>query len=358
MSVSDTSRTAALDGRFREEDRGAPARGERQLTAILPSGRVVWLRVTPALASVSSVRDLASRGAASSQERRAALLRQRASLARLARSADADARRLSQAQVRRARTLRQRLAAGAMRLERRFATARDANRRQIERHVRSQEEAIARAGRRAFWDSLVVASAAPLFSAFGQVGQPFGEHNLVLTLSLLVWLAGDEVVDAVFGAAAASDHSPHDTDIWSYLAPVGNVLTGYWLLSGRQHEKFVTALTPVTTFTSEPSLGGRHYTYVATVDLAPLLAVDHVEDFRNLASVPVVATVSEAVLSSVGQAADARIESVSARVEAATLTITVTATVTGLRRRRPPGPAIFDRLVVAWMVDALPATTE
>lgn len=356
MSVSDTPRTAALDRRFRDIDRGAPVRGERHLTAILPNGRVAWLRVTPALAPVSSVRDLASRVVASERERRAVMLRQRDRLARLVRSSEADARRLSEGKVRRAGQLRQRLAKGAARLERRFVKARDAHQQHAQRQASLREDAATRLGRRAFWDSLLLASAAPLFSAFGQAGDPFGEHNVALTASLLVWLAGDDVVDAIFGAAGSPDHAPHDTDIWSYLAPAGNLLTGWWLLSDRQHERFVTGVSSVATIPSPQKRVGPRFIFEERVDLEPHLAIDDFEDFRGRTDVPVVVTLREAALSATGTRRRARVEAIGASVSGGILTLRVSVEVRGLRGNRPTVPALFERLEVAWMLDARPTT--
>ena len=72
---------------------------------------------------------------------------------------------------------------------------------------------------------------------------PFGANNLTLTLSLLIWLVGDEIVDALFGSEEASPYPLRDTDAWSYLAPIGNLLAGWWLLGDRQHERFITGFT-------------------------------------------------------------------------------------------------------------------
>jgi hypothetical protein len=341
MSVSDTSRPAAISG--------AP----QPLTAILPNGRVVWLRVSPAIAPVGAVRDLRADAVHSIARRRAALVEQRAGLARLAGTAAADLRRLSESQLSASRRARRRLARGAARLDRRFVAARHTHALARGREARAVEEAISRGGRRALWDALLVASAAPLFSAYGQPGHLLGDANLALTASLLVWLLGDEIVDALFGAAGASAPGPRDTDIWSYLAPPGNVLTGYWLLSGRQHERFVTGLTPSLAFVERR---GRRYTYAATVDLGPALAPDYVEDFRAKTAVPAIAVIREAVPSAIGESTRVRIVAVSARVDAGELTIEVTVRVTAPGPSRPPGPALFDRLAVAWMVDVLPST--
>ena len=62
---------------------------------------------------------------------------------------------------------------------------------------------------RSTWDSILLASSLPLFAAYGERARPFGPHNLTLLLSQLVWLCGDELVDAIFGA---EHESPYPID--------------------------------------------------------------------------------------------------------------------------------------------------
>jgi hypothetical protein len=74
--AEDTRRSRGDDGR------GAPVRGTRSLTAILPSGRVVWLNAKSPLATAGAVHRIAQQAESSARWRRAANEQQREAIAR------------------------------------------------------------------------------------------------------------------------------------------------------------------------------------------------------------------------------------------------------------------------------------
>jgi hypothetical protein len=58
--VRDSSNADSVERRPADDSAaGAPARGSRALTAILPNGKVVWLRSVPPLAPAADLRHLA-----------------------------------------------------------------------------------------------------------------------------------------------------------------------------------------------------------------------------------------------------------------------------------------------------------
>jgi hypothetical protein len=279
-----------------------------------------------------------------------------------------DTARLGREGRARVLALRKRAIAAQQARERKVSKAIAAYRKRVARQIRLERQALRRLCRRDLWDAIVLASAWPLFAAYGERGRPLGVHNLTLTASLLIWLVGDEIVDALFGTAAPSDYPLRDTDIWSYLAPFGNLLAGWWLLGGRQHERFVArttamAVTKATasapngfTAVSDPAAPGGPeivYQFRMQVDVSQLVGDDHRDDFKTFPVVPLVATPQSM---KVAGAIAARVTGVHASVALGALALTVT--VVTADPRMPPAfgaiPKIIDSLEVSWVMDTQP----
>lgn len=340
-------------------DRGAPSRGVRTVSAFLPSGRVVWLRIGPPLAPAVVVNHLAQDVEHAARRRRAAAESQSDAVARLSRTVAAGVKQLSEGKLERARGLRRRIVAGDLKVDRKLAKAATEYRARVERQIRIEREAVRRLGRRDLWDWIVIVSALPLFAVFGQRGRPLGEHNVALALSLLIWLVGDEIMDLLFGAEKASPYPLRDADVWSYLAPVGNVLAGWWLLGDRQHQRFIAGreVLPADAFVG--AVAGSELVYRCKkpprVSLSRFVARDHFPDFEAFTDVPAVATVTSIPRAAAG---DARIRSLSASVQNGELTIAVEVVAPDLRAPAAPIPALVGALEIAWMVDTQkPATS-
>jgi hypothetical protein len=143
-------------------------------------------------------------------------------------------------------------------------------------------------------------------------------------------------------------------DVWSYIAPLGNLLAGWWLLDGAQHEPFVAARVPIgpEPFDVEPNPNGPGllYRYTVRVDLAAFIAPAHYPDFQTYTGVPAVATIASVGFSADGLAANAQVPTVIARVEEGKLMITATTIADDLGV--DPIPTIVDAIDVAWIVDA------
>jgi hypothetical protein len=333
--------------------RGALTGGSRTVTAVLPNGRVVWLRVSPSLASAADVRDLARDYLDGMRWRRATALYQSRAIARLADTFVADVERLNQARRTRVRRRRQQLLASVKKRDRAITKAAAAYRARLERQMQIERETVRRLGRRDFWDKIVIASAFPLFIAYGERGRIHGANNLALLFMLLVWVVGDEIVDALFGSEDTSPYPLHDTDAWSYIAPIANVLAGWWLLDDRQHERFVAGRA---TFSQTPidvqQIVGveRFYTFHAAIDLSAIVARGHFADFATFTNVPVVASINNATPSDAGVQLNARVGSVGATVEDGLLSLTLTVR-TDDDATVPVAVPIMDALEAAWIVD-------
>jgi len=332
--------------RFRDRvHRGAPPPGTRLLTAILPDGRTVRLAVAAPLAAASAVRSLADLAEDVAEQRGAATARQGAAIGRLARWVNGDARRLSIAKARRAAVMRRRLVARYRKLDARVTHAVQKHHARVDRQMKVEIESVRRLARRDLWDKIVVASSLPLFAAYGQPGQLFNTANLALTLSLLIWLVGDQIVDAVFGSEEKSAYPLPDTDIWSYLAPVGNVLTGWWLFGDQQNERFITGVTPIALPVKASPVPAMPFSYSTRLDLADRVAPDHREDFETFKGVRVVATIGASRLA---QGITGEVQNLRAEVRRGRLHLSFEFTTAAPVLSPPPSLGEID---VAWIVD-------
>jgi hypothetical protein len=95
---------------------------------------------------------------------------------------------------------------------------------------------------RQIWNNITIATSLPFWAAFGE-RQLFGRNNLTLGLSTLGWLLGDELVDSF---RTKSGVVKGGANLWSYLAPVGNGVTVFFLLRNRQHERFISGVSQLT----------------------------------------------------------------------------------------------------------------
>jgi hypothetical protein len=347
----------APEGRDRGDGlRDAPARGSRGLTAVLPNGRTVWLEVSPALSSAAQIRRFASIARQRAQQRSLATSWNNAAIERLAQSIAGDAARLTGEHLARHRQLRRRLVARYNRLDRRVTKAAEAYRRGLARQMKIERRTVQRMRRRDLWDKILLLSALPLFAAYGQRDRPHGVHNLTLTISLMVWLVGDEIMQMLFGPSKTSPYPLDDTDAWSYVAPIGNILTGWWLLGDRQHERFIAGLTSDI---SEGVNDAGETILSGVVDLAPLLASEHLDDFLAFTApkpagkglvVPAIATIASIDWTQAAIDVNARAISVSAVVIGRALALEI-----GVATDAPlAGAPAVTAVKVAWVVD----TTE
>lgn len=220
--------------------------GAGVVTATLPNGRTTWFRLDPAPVPVDQMNRLA-RQAARADVRHALHTRATArSIETLTRSLAKDVASVNAAQLRGDRALGAKLRKGDAKLEQKITKAAGEVAAAGTKSAKQLTRGVGRIRRRAIWDSAVIASAAPLFAAYGQRDNPFGSHNVTLAAALGVWLFGDELTDMISGRPDDPPTLVRDVDLWSYIAPFGNLLAGWWLMRDEQHQRFVTGTA--TTF--------------------------------------------------------------------------------------------------------------
>jgi hypothetical protein len=336
-------------------------RGSQTVTAILPNGRVTWIALDPAPASAAELERLRRAIHRADVYHAAGLQDEATAIRRLRKRVTTDLGRLGKRRERNARTLEQRRLTGDEKRAERLAVEVAKRERAARKQWASEGVLVRRRQRRDLWDAVVIASATPLFAAYGQRSDPFAEHNLALTLSLGVWLLGDELSDLVAGPRRLQGAAVRDLDVWSYVAPLGNLLTGWWLLADRQHERFVTGVVedfsapqveeqlalPPMDVVAEVPLALRTREYRTSIDLAPYLASGHVDDFRSFGSVPAVATLVASEWDAAVRSSGNHVVGVWAEVELGILTITVTIGAYGFVGLLHSGL----QPKVAWMVD-------
>jgi hypothetical protein len=265
-----------------------PLAGARVVNAILPTGRIAWFRISPALAAAGETNHFLQ-AADRVRERRGDTLR--GMTAGLALSGQA----LDEARLRRNRRLRRRLVRVQRRLDRRLSRDFAGQRARVAELRQGELALVRRLASRGVWDDITVASSAPLFAFFGRRGRLFDSSNVTLLLSLALWVVGDDILRWFSQDAVDRRTYLRDADFWSYLAPFANVLGGWWLLHERPR-RFVTGVVfdgrtdlrwprrgafDLTRYErrDHPTMGST-FEYVAVLKLTPEL-LDHLEDVRD-----------------------------------------------------------------------------
>jgi hypothetical protein len=300
-----------------------PVPGSAIVTATLPNGRETRMQLSPAPASVQAINRLRSQVAADDRRQSRALNADARAIRQLSAAQAAAVKKLTDQQVALDRARTKRLVDGDAKLDARISKQLRKATKGTAKRGRRAMAMVKQQGRRSVWNSILLATGAPFFAAFGDRANPFSRDNLVLTASLAGWMLGDEIVDkAVRGRDRESRRTrktvQRGADLWSYVAPVGNAATAWFLLKDRQQTRFLSGVSPV-------AIG-------STATVVPLddIAKKYEKDFAKRTDVRAVATI--AILPT-----GAFVDGVRAEVVQGKLLITVTG---------KGGPA-----VVAWMVD-------
>jgi hypothetical protein len=235
-----------ITGRIRSIQAGGRARvysvgrlqGAGVVTAVLPNRRRSQMRIIPTLAPISEVNRL--RAAITINDRRQAVATTSNSraIASLAATQAAAVKKLSEQQVKSDRELGKRIVEGHNRLDKRITKELGSTSGGLGKHGKRMMRLLRRQRQRSIWNSILLATSAPFFAAYGDRKNPFGPNNLKLTGSLLGWMLVDEVVDQF--ASTKSKGWSGGASLFSYAAPVGNGATAYFLLNNKQHERFVS----------------------------------------------------------------------------------------------------------------------
>jgi hypothetical protein len=300
-----------------------PVPGSAVVTATLPNGRETRMQLAPAPASVQAINRLRAEVAAGDRRQTKALNADAKAIRALSAAQAAAVKKLTDQQVASDQARTKRLVEGDAKLDARITKQLGKATKGNAKRGRGAMAMVKQQGRRSVWNSILLATGAPFFAAFGDRAKPFSHDNLVLTASLAGWMLGDEIMDkAVRGRDRESRRSRktmrRGADLWSYVAPVGNAATAWFLLKDRQQTRFLSGVASVP-------IG-------STAAVVPLddIASKYEKEFAKRTDVRAVATI-------VSVAAGAVIEHVRAQVVQGKLEITVAGKGT--------------QVMVAWMVD-------
>jgi hypothetical protein len=338
------------------------------VVAILPSGRSVWQVLDPAPATVRDVDRLVVVVERNAESRVRAIRTN----AQLAAELKLSARR-GMVQARRT------LLRARRRLLRRLVRADDELDRRIDQRLlplfdearlsQQRREALTHScARRDLLNQAVVVSALPLMAAFGHRNSPFAQENIVLAASAFVFLFGDEISDLLGGKRDLGNGPPRGADLWSYTAPFANLLSVWWLLCARQHERFVTGLVDepivrpgqrgIAVFTVRSDNRQTDTCWVA-VDLSSLIAPDRLVDFTSETEIVALATLQSLEANPEVPGIHPSVELVRTEVKREFLwVIVVVASVVADGTPLFDPPPLLRRLAVSWLVDTCsPRTT-
>ena len=231
----------------------APIRGAFEVTATLPNGRKSRMRITPQLAAASEVNRLRQTIAINDRRQAAALKSNAQAIQRLKAAHLATVKKISAEFLKSDKELRQRLVQGDNRLDKRITKELGGGTAGQGKHGKRMMQLLKRQRQRSLLNTATLALAMPMYAAYGDRQDPLGYNNKVLTASLGGWLLADELVDMV---GSKSSLVKGGANLWSWIAPVGNVATAAFFLKDRQHERFVSGVSNVTGRSGRVSLAG------------------------------------------------------------------------------------------------------
>ena len=218
----------------------SPLRGAGGVTAVLPNGRRTQMRISPAPAPISEVNRLRTSFNTSDRKLAMANAANSKAIANLSAAQAAAIKRMTEQQVKSDRELGKRIVEGDSRIDKRISKELGSGASALQKHRKQTKQALRRQRQRSMWNGVLLASAMPFYAAYGDRSDPFGKNNLILTASSLGWMLGDEVVDQFLGRGKAGRNWSRGATTWSYLAPIGNGATAYFLLKDEPHERFIT----------------------------------------------------------------------------------------------------------------------
>src|SRR5262249_47244340 len=153
---------------------GGPREGGREVAAILPNGRTGWLHVARPLASAEAMNHVARLARREGARRPAESAVQAVGPQELSAAAPCAVAGVRRRGLGRIRGLSRRIVAGDGKLDARLAKTREDLRSQLQKQFAIDRENLRRLRRRGLWDQILLATALPLFAAYGDRTNPLG----------------------------------------------------------------------------------------------------------------------------------------------------------------------------------------
>lgn len=225
-----------------------PTDGAPRVTAMLPNGRKVELRMQPVLATHAQVVAFRRTSNHNNAATRRALDGAAKATQRLAALQAKSVRTLSQQALNGDQAIGKRIASTQTTLVARAQALGVTSARRLDAQNTKAEKAALRrirsAANRARWDKLLLASALPLFAAYGNSQDLLARENLTLAGVLAGLLVGDDLILRAMGKNRAARSV---AEAWSWLAPLLNLGIGWWLYDGEKvYDRYVTGVTTLS----------------------------------------------------------------------------------------------------------------
>jgi hypothetical protein len=250
-----------------------PLQGAGVVTAVLPNGRRSRMRIIPTVAPISEVNRLRAVIAINDKRQARATTGNSRAIAKLAVAQTSAVRKLTAEQVKSDKDLRRRLVEGDNRLDKRITKELSGGSGILDKHGKRMVEQLRQQRMRSIMNSVTLATALPFWAAYGDKGNPLSRNNLTMGLSTAGWLVGDEVLDSFSGGSGGLKTL---ANLWSYAAFAGNSATMYFLLKDRQHQRFISGLTPVTA-----AAAGTVTQTVSLTKNSSLIGKSTIDDFKG-----------------------------------------------------------------------------
>jgi len=224
-------------------------RGAGVVTAILPNGRRSRMRIIPTVAPIAEVNRLKQVVQVNERRQAVATHRNSRAIASLAQAQASAVKQLTAQQVKSDKDLGKRIIEGHNRLDKRITKELSGGSGSLDKHGKRLMRHMKRQRQRSIMNNVLVASALPLFAAYGDRSKPWASRNLLLTGSLVGWMLGDELLDSYAGKSKGGRGV---ATAWSWGAPVGNFLTSYFPMRNKQHQRFLSGVTTFTPTSAAP----------------------------------------------------------------------------------------------------------
>jgi hypothetical protein len=259
------------------------ARGTGYVTAILANGRRTKMMFKPTLATRMDVNRLTRQISVNSIKQTKAIRMQGKNITLLKSAQGSAVKSLTAQQLKSSKLLTKQITDGDKNLDKRITKLVSNQKKsglkqdvKMLGKVRDQQ-------RRSTWNSVLIASAIPLFAAYGDraVGDnanPLTKKNLIIAGSTAGWLFADDLIDRFLTRGSKKWSSAGG--IWNIAAPFANWATVYYFMKDKQHERIVTGVVPVLNNGVEQPF-----------EVLQHIGEDYQSDFKKIKNPGVVATI-------------------------------------------------------------------
>jgi hypothetical protein len=233
------------------------ARGTGYVTAILPNGRRTKMMFKPSLATRTDVNRL-TRQISAVGVKQARAIRVQDKNIKLLKSAQTTAvKSLTAQQLKSTKLLTKQITDGDKNLDKRITKLVSNQKKTGHKQDVKMLGQIRQQQKRSTWNTALVASAIPLFAAYGDraIGDnanPITAKNAFIAGSTVFFLFADDLLNHFMKRGGKKWRT--GASIWNIAAPFANWGVVWLFMKNRQHHRFITGLTDVTGSAESPAI--------------------------------------------------------------------------------------------------------